>query len=49
MTFLSGTKRFLLRLMVAALMLTGAVPAMAATCTDRYLTEAGTLVIDLGG
>ncbi|MBI2316010.1 MAG: hypothetical protein HYU75_02995 [Betaproteobacteria bacterium] len=49
MTSLEGTKRFLLRFMVAALMLTGAVPAMAATCTDRYLTEAGTLVIDLGG
>ncbi|OGA46723.1 MAG: hypothetical protein A3G24_22440 [Betaproteobacteria bacterium RIFCSPLOWO2_12_FULL_62_13] len=49
MTLRYGVKAFLSGLTLLASMLLGALPAMAATCTDRYVTEEGTLVIDQGG
>ena len=39
MTLRYGVKAFLSGLTLLASMLLGALPAMAATCTDRYVTE----------
>ena len=49
MTARYGVKVFLSVATLAAFVLFGALPATAATCTDRYVTEEGTLVIYQGG